>query len=347
MISLLFEFDNLVDYGEFVEELPWNKIVHDMQAGRQTRSLHPVPIDWNLSNEVAPYSSPFAPEGTLLQASFDDMIYKSSWRDLRPDTPVGWATRDYVGQIIITPWIQYHYSDANTLVAHLGRNQGGQNTIEWLKNVAPTFRLDMNCYYVNTENDVWLAQVTLFANSQSGDSWGLTPSWVIFEEGAEEYKVGSVGVYRREVTTEVPTGWFYNQNRPDIYWFRPGSPENEGPYGGEIITMPNDWYRDSTSMKPLQAQFNTLADFMQLKLTIEPWSGYPPHGGLTGYLNKIRSTDSPFMIPLPIDSIKGRMGSITHSLFQHAQLGGSSHWPYMYVLGRPTRTLNNPGGISL
>ena len=66
--------------------------------------------------------------------------------------------------------------------------------------------------------------------------------------------------------------WFYNQNRPDIYWFRPGYPENEGPYGGEIITMPNDWERDSTSMKPLQAQFNTLGDFMELKLKIDPWS---------------------------------------------------------------------------
>ena len=117
---------------------------------------------------------------------------------------------------------------------------------------------------------------------------------------SEEYQVGSVGVYRREVTTNVPEGnaWFYNQNRPDIYWFRPGYPENEGPYGGEIITMPNDWERDSTSMKPLQAQFNTLGDFMELKLKIDPWSGRTPHGGLTSYLDKIRSTNSPFMIPL-------------------------------------------------
>ena len=61
MISLLFKFDNLADYGAFVEELPWDRIVHDMQAGRQIRSLHPVPIDWNVSNEVAPYSSPFIP----------------------------------------------------------------------------------------------------------------------------------------------------------------------------------------------------------------------------------------------------------------------------------------------
>tara|TARA_R110002110_G_scaffold209332_2_gene421744 strand:+ start:172 stop:399 length:228 start_codon:yes stop_codon:yes gene_type:complete len=51
---LLFNFDTLADYGAFVEELPWNEIVHNMQAGRQTRSLHPMPIDWNLSNEVAP-----------------------------------------------------------------------------------------------------------------------------------------------------------------------------------------------------------------------------------------------------------------------------------------------------
>ena len=157
------------------------------------------------------------------------MIYKSSWRDLRPDTPVGWATRDYVGQIVITPWIRYSFGDTNTLVANLGGNQGAQNTIDWLKNVSPTFQLDMNCYYVNTENDIWLAQVTLFAHSSSEVGWGLTPSWAIFEEGAEEYQVGSVGVYRREVTTNVPQGnaWFYNQNRPDIYWFRPGYPENE------------------------------------------------------------------------------------------------------------------------
>ena len=205
MISLLFKFDNLADYGAFVEELPWDKIVHDMQAGRQIRSLHPVPIDWNVSNEVAPYSSPFIPEGSqeVLEASFDDMIYKSSWRDLRPDTPVGWATRDYVGQIVITPWIRYSFGDTNTLVANLGGNQGAQNTIDWLKNVSPTFQLDMNCYYVNTENDIWLAQVTLFAHSSSEVGWGLTPSWAIFEEGAEEYQVGSVGVYRREVTTNV------------------------------------------------------------------------------------------------------------------------------------------------
>jgi len=345
VISLLFKFDNLADYGAFVEELPWNKIVHDMQAGRQTRSLHPVPIDWNLSNELAPYSSPFVPDGVVSQASFDDMLYKSSWRDLRPDTPVGWATRDYVGQIIITPWIQYRFDDNNTLVANLGGNQGGQNTIEWLKNVAPTFQLDMNCYYVNTENDVWLAQVTLFAHSSFEVGWGLTPSWEIFEAGAEEYKVGSVGVYRREVTTEVLSGWFYNQNRPDIYWFRPGSPENEGPYGGEIIAMPNDWQRDATSMKPLQAQFNTLGEFIQLKLNIDPWAGYPPYGGLTSYLDKIRSTDSPFMIPLPIDSIKGRTASITHARFQHAQLGGSSHWPFMYVLGSRPRAMNYPRGL--
>ena len=351
MISLLFKFDNLADYGAFVEELPWDRIVHDMQAGRQIRSLHPVPIDWNVSNEVAPYSSPFIPEGSqeVLEASFDDMIYKSGWRDLRPDTPVGWATRDYVGQIVITPWIRYSFGDTNTLVANLGGNQGAQNTIDWLKNVSPTFQLDMNCYYVNTENDIWLAQVTLFAHSSSEVGWGLTPSWAIFEEGAEEYQVGSVGVYRREVTTNVPEGnaWFYNQNRPDIYWFRPGYPENEGPYGGEIITMPNDWERDSTSMKPLQAQFNTLGDFMELKLKIDPWSGRTPHGGLTSYLDKIRSTNSPFMIPLPIDSVKGRTASITRPLYQHAQLGGSSHWPYMYVIGRRPRTLNNPGGIPL
>jgi len=254
-----------------------------------------------------------------------------------------------VGQIIITPWIQYRFDNNNTLVANLGGNQGGQNTIEWLKNVAPTFQLDMNCYYVNTENDIWLAQVTLFAHSSSEVGWGLTPSWAIFEEGAEEYKVGSVGVYRREVTTEVPVGnsWFYNNNRPTIYWFRPGYPENEGPYGGEAIAMPYDYQRDATSLKPLQAQFNTLADFMELKLKIDPWSGRPPDGGLTRYLDKIRSTDSPFMIPLPIDSVKGRMASITRPLYQHAQLGGSSHWPYMYVLGHRPRTLNNPGGISL
>ena len=256
MISLLFKFDNLADYRAFVEELPWNEIVHDMQAGRQIRSLHPVPIDWNVSNELAPYSSPFVPEGVVSQASFDDMLYKSSWRNLRPDTPVGWATRDYVGQIIITPWIRYRFDDTNTLTATLE-----QPTIEWLKNDTPTYRLEMNCYYVNTENDVWLAQVALF---------GFLPlrfeAWV---DDDEEYQVSSVGVYRREVTTEVPTGWFYNRNRPDIYWFRPGYLENEGPYGGEIITMPNDWERDSTSMKPLQAQFNTLGDFMELKLKQE------------------------------------------------------------------------------
>lgn len=331
MISLLFKFDNLADYGTFVEELPWNKIVHDMQAGRQTRSLHPVPIDWNVSNEVAPYSSPFAPDGAILQASFDDMIYKSSWRDLRPDTPVGWATRDYVGQIIITPWIQYRFGDTNTLTANLE-----QPTIEWLKNDTLTYRLDMNCYYVNTENDVWLAQVHL-----------VVPLQQLSKQKA--YQVSSVIVYRREVTTEVPTGWFYNQNRPVIYWFRPGYPENEGPYGGEIISMPNDWNQEPSilSMKPLQAQFNTLADFMELKLKIDPWFGYPPYGGLTSYLDKIRYTDSPFMIPLPIDSIKGRTTSITSPLYQHAQLGGSSHWPYMYVMGHRPRTLNNPGGISL
>lgn len=338
MISLLFKFDNLADYGAFVEELPWNEIVHDMQAGRQTRSLHPVPIDWNLSNEVAPYSSPFIPEGSqeVLEASFDDMLYKSSWRDLRPDTPVGWATRDYVGQIIITPWIRYRFDDTNTLMATLE-----QPTIEWLKNDTPTYRLKMNCYYVNTENDVWLAQVTLFGL--------LSLRFEAWVDDDEEYQVLSVGVYRRDVTTRVPAGneWFYNNNRPTIYWFRPGYPENEGPYGGEIITMPNDWERDSTSMKPLQAQFNTLGDFMELKLKIHPWSGRTPDGGLTGYLDRIRSTDSPFMIPLPIDSIKGRTASITRSPFQHAQLGGSSHWPYMYVIGRRPRTLNNPGGISL
>jgi hypothetical protein len=49
VISLLFNFDTLADYGAFVEELPWNEIVHNMQAGRQTRSLHPMPIDWNLT----------------------------------------------------------------------------------------------------------------------------------------------------------------------------------------------------------------------------------------------------------------------------------------------------------
>ena len=333
MILLLFKFDNLADYGAFVEELPWNEIVYNMQAGRQTRSLHPLPIDWDLSNERAPYSFPFIPEGSqeVLEASFDDMLYKSSWRDLRPDTPVGWATRDYVGQIIITPWIRYSFNDTNTLTAM--RNQ---DTIEWLKNDTPTYRLEMNCYYVNTENDVWLAQVTLVSLLEG-----------YLSDVGEEYQVSSVTVYRREVTTEVPKGWFYNRNRPDIYWFRPGYPNNEGPYGGEIIAMPNDWERDSTSMKPLQAQFNTLGDFVQLKLTIDPWSGRPPDGGLTSYLDKIRSTDSPFMIPLPIDSIKGRTASITRPLFQHAQLGGSSHWPYMYVIGRRPRTLNNPGGISL
>ena len=333
---MLYKFDNLADYGAFVEELPWNEIIHNMQAGRRTRSLHPLPIDWNLSNEVAPYSSPFLPEGVVSQASFDQMLYKSSWRGLRRDTPVGWATRDYVGQIIITPWIQYHYGDTNTLVAPLGQNDGGQNTIEWLQNDTPTYRLEMNCYYVNTENDVWLAQVTLFSFLEG-----------YLSDAGEEYQVSSVGVYRREVTTDVPTGWFYNRNRPEIYWFRPGSPVNEGPYGGEFIAMPPDWERDATSLKPLQAQFNTLADFMQLKLNIDPWSGYPPYGGLTSYLDKIRSTDSPFMIPLPIDSVKGRMASITRPLYQHAQLGGSSHWPYMYVLGHRPRTLNNPGGISL
>jgi hypothetical protein len=335
VISLLYKFDNLADYGEFVEELPWNKIVHDMQAGRQTRSLHPVPIDWNLSNELAPYSSPFTPEGVVSQASFDDMLYKSSWRELRPDTPVGWATRDYVGQIIITPWIQYRYG--GKLEAKLGQNAGGQNTIEWLKNDTPTYQLEMNCYYINTENDIWLAQVTLLSVLEG-----------YLSDVGEEYQVESVGVYRREVTTNVPAGnaWFYNHNRPDIYWFRPGSPENEGPYGGEIIAMPHDWERDATSMKPLQAQFNTLADFMELKLKIDPWSGYSPdYGGLTGYLNKIRSTDSPFMIPLPIDSIKGRIASITHARFQHAQLGGSSHWPYMYVLGSRPRAMNYPRGL--
>jgi len=344
VILVLYKFDTLADYGAFVEELPWNKIVHNMQAGRQTRSLHPLPIDWNLSNEVAPYSSPFTPEGVVSQASFDQMLHKSSWRDLRPDTPVGWATRDYVGQIVITPQIQYRFDDTNTLVANLGGNEGGQNTIEWLKNVAPTFQLNMNCYYINTEYDVWLAQVTLY-EMNCWEDMSLTPSWEIFEEGAEEYNVGRVGVYRREVNTEVPTGWFYNQNRPDIYWFRPGSPENEGPYGGEIISMPNDWEHDSTSMKPLQAQFNTLGDFMQLKLTTDPWSGRTPDGGLTSYLDKIRSTDSPFMIPLPIDSIKGRTVSITQALFQHAQLGGRSHWPFMYVLGSRPRAMNYPGGL--
>ena len=333
---MLYKFDTLADYGAFVEELPWNEIIYNMQAGRQTRSLHPVPIDWNVSNEVAPYSSPFVPEGVVSQASFDDMIYKSSWRELRPDTPVGWATRDYVRQIVITPQIQYRFDDNNTLVANLG-----QNTIEWLQNDTPSFifnfqNLTFNCYYVNTENDVWLAQVTLFPLE-----------WEYHSDGGEVYEVLSVGVYRREVTTNVPVGnaWFYNQNRPDIYWFRPGSPVNEGPYGGEIIAMPPDWERGATSMKPLQAQFNTLADFMELKLKIDPWAGYPPYGGLTGYLDKIRSTDSPFMIPLPIDSIKGRRASITSPQFQHAQLGGSSHWPFMYVLGSRPRAMNYPRGL--
>jgi len=51
------------------------------------------------------------------------------------------------------------------------------------------------------------------------------------------------------------------------------------------------------------------------------------------------------MIPLPIDSIKGRTASITHARFQHAQLGGSSHWPFMYVLGSRPRAMNYPRGL--
>ena len=115
------------------------------------------------------------------------MIYKSSWRDLRPDTPVGWATETMWGKSSLH--LGYSFGDTNTLVANLGGNQGAQNTIDWLKNVSPTFQLDMNCYYVNTENDIWLAQVTLFAHSSSEVGWGLTPSWAIFEEGAKNIKL--------------------------------------------------------------------------------------------------------------------------------------------------------------
>jgi hypothetical protein len=73
-----------------------------------------------------------------------------------------------------------------------------------------------------------------------------------------------------------------------------------------------------------------------------PWSGRPPTGGLTQYIDSIRSNDSPFMIPLPFSSISNPANSSEN----YNSLGRENQWPYMYVLGglRPC-TLNYPGGL--
>ena len=98
MISLLFKFDNLADYGAFVEELPWDRIVHDMQAGRQIRSL-PL-IDWNVSNDVVHHLF------TRKSRSFRGFFWRrlNQFGEFATDTPVGWATR--------TMWANRRYMDS-------------------------------------------------------------------------------------------------------------------------------------------------------------------------------------------------------------------------------------------